>query len=389
MPNVPPGPLIYNFGSTSTVLSLPFSNDREDKDWDIYNTKAKYLKQLEQINSWNTSDSNKDLIQKFLKRTEIEGVGVVQRLKYLYAFKTFLRFVSKDFQAVTEQDLEHFLLSMNSYAEKTKRTRWYCIRKLLTFLEKEELFNKIKPRFKVRKLKLPEELLTLEEVNKMISRAYHIRDKAFLSALYETGCRAGEILSRRIKHVAFDNHGAVLTVSGKTDSRRVRIIRSVALLANWIENHPIKDNPKSFLWISLNNYKNPVQYRTMDIMIKNLAERCNIKKRVYMHLFRHTRSTHLANKLTEAQMKEYLGWTQRSEMASIYVHLSGRDVDQAIIEMNEGKTSINHVEPTETIKECFRCGAQSHPSSKFCSHCGLLLDETQIANKDQINSKDF
>jgi len=33
--------------------------------------------------------------------------------------------------------------------------------------------------------------------------------------------------------------------------------------------------------------------------------------------------------LTEAQMKEYLGWVGDSRMASTYVHLSGRNIDDA------------------------------------------------------------
>jgi hypothetical protein len=32
-------------------------------------------------------------------------------------------------------------------------------------------------------------------------------------------------------------------------------------------------------------------------------------------------------------MKEYLGWTQASEMAAVYVHLSGRDVDSALLKL--------------------------------------------------------
>lgn len=397
---IPLGPLTYNFGSTSTVfghLSSGTGREAEDKDWDIYSTKTKYLKQLSNISSWNTSKHNKELILQFLKRAEIEGVGVVQRLKYIYAFKTFLRFINKDMRAVTEQDMEKFLLGMNGYAEKTKRTRWYCIRKFLSSVGKENLFTKIKPKFKVKKLKLPEELLTLEEINRMITKAYHIRDKAFISTLYETGCRIGELLSRRLKHVSFDSHGAVIMVKGKTGARRVRIIRSVPLLANWIENHPLRDNPEAFLWISLNNYKDPIQYRAMDIMLKKLARKVNIKKHIYMHLFRHTRSTHLANKLTESQMKEYLGWTQRSEMASIYVHLSGRDVDRAIIDMYRPQTQPSPQNQTDMNeynsviqgpKQCFRCKQKADPTAKFCPTCGLLLDERQLLNIKQEASMD-
>lgn len=51
------------------------------------------------------------------------------------------------------------------------------------------------------------------------------------------------------------------------------------------------------------------------------------------HAFRPASATHLANILTEAQMKEFIGWIQDSDMASVYVHLSGRDVDRAILKL--------------------------------------------------------
>jgi hypothetical protein len=46
---------------------------------------------------------------------------------------------------------------------------------------------------------------------------------------------------------------------------------------------------------------------------------------------RHTRATELANILTEAQMKEHLDWVPGSDIPSTYVHLSGRDVDGAML----------------------------------------------------------
>lgn len=64
------------------------------------------------------------------------------------------------------------------------------------------------------------------------------------------------------------------------------------------------------------------------------------------HNFRHSRATYLANFLTEAQMKEYFGWQQDSKMAGVHVHLSGRDVDNALLRVygienkNEKKESI-------------------------------------------------
>jgi len=88
--------------------------------------------------------------------------------------------------------------------------------------------------------KLPEELLTEEEIKRMIEVANHPRDKAIIAVLYDTGTRIGEMGSLKIKHIVFDQYGAILTVNGKTGMRRVRIIFSVPYLASWLDIHPQK-----------------------------------------------------------------------------------------------------------------------------------------------------
>ncbi|RLF00099.1 MAG: hypothetical protein DRJ59_07465 [Thermoprotei archaeon] len=44
---------------------------------------------------------------------------------------------------------------------------------------------------------LSEELLTEEEVKRLVKHATNLRDKALILTLYESGCRIGELLSLR------------------------------------------------------------------------------------------------------------------------------------------------------------------------------------------------
>jgi integrase/recombinase XerD len=80
----------------------------------------------------------------------------------------------------------------------------------------------IKIRYK-EKRKLPEELLTGEELKKLTKVAENPRDIAIILVDFETGGRIGEVLSFLIKHISFDKYGAVFMLDGKTGSRRVRI----------------------------------------------------------------------------------------------------------------------------------------------------------------------
>ncbi len=156
--------------------------------------------------------------------------------------------------------------------------------------------------------KLPEDLLSEEEIEKLINACGHPRDRALVASLYESGARISELGNLKIKHVKFDQYGAVLMVDGKTGMRRVRIIFSSPYLATWLENHSFRDNPEAFVWVGIGTVGRnvPMQYGAIRMLLKRIAERAGIKKKIHPHLFRHSRSTHLAKHLTEAQMKQYL-----------------------------------------------------------------------------------
>ena len=122
-------------------------------------------------------------------------------------------------------------------------------------------------------------------------------------------------------------------------------------------------------------------------MLKEVARKAGINKAVNPHRFRHSRATHLANKLTEAQMCEFFGWVQGSDMPSTYVHLSGRDVDNAILRIY-GKVSREEVEEELKTKVCLRCGKENSPEAEFCCRCGLPLDE-RVAMEMERREREF
>lgn len=96
-----------------------------------------------------------------------------------------------------------------------------------------------------------------------------------------------------------------------------------------------------------------------------------MKKKVNPHMFRRSRATNLANHLTEAQMNHMFGWVQGSDQPSTYVHLSGKDVDNALLKMHGFEP--NNDKNKETLT-CPRCGEENKSSAKFCIECGQPLD---------------
>src|SRR3989442_4029307 len=131
------------------------------------------------------------------------------------------------------------------------------------------------------------------------------------------------------------------------------------------QNQPAPSAP---LW-PLIGHTNPGREMARDTpaaLIGRLPSKIGLNKRVNPPMFRHSRASHLANVMTEAQMKTYLGWVAGSDMASVYVHLSGRDVDKALLQLNGIVQDGEKTEPLLKVLVCPRCSQKSDPTSRFC-----------------------
>lgn len=201
----------------------------------------------------------------------------------------------------------------------TKHDYKLALRKYLVFRGKDDLADQIRLT-PVHQGKLPEELLSLDDVRELLEGSRRLEDRAFLLSLWESGCRIGELLNLQRKRISFDHLGAVILVEGKTGMRRVRLLESAPLLDEWISDRSCTQDERIF----------GNTYRAYTKRLQVLAHRAGIVKRIYPHLFRHSRATFLASYLTEVQLCVFMGWTIGSTMARIYVHLSGADLDAVL-----------------------------------------------------------
>ncbi|MCP8309007.1 MAG: tyrosine-type recombinase/integrase [archaeon] len=363
---------------------------------EVYDYDRILEKVLRSLKLSNIPQENKSLIEKFSRYLFAQGLSCGRIIKYVIEIRKLAELVNKPFSEMTKEDIVEIVQKIErrpDYSENTKQDYKLSIKKFFRFLKGEENYPEevrwIRITSKRCTRKLPEELLTEEEVKRMAEAARTPRDRALVLVLYESGCRIGETLSLKIRNVQFDEYGAVLTVDGKTGMRRVRVIASSPALASWINIHPLREDHNTPLWVSLgtNSRDLPLKHRTASELLRTLARKAGIKKRVYPHLFRHSRATHLANQLTEAQLKQHFGWVQSSEMASTYVHLSGRDVDNALLRLNGIVNEENRREEGFKVVICPRCHAKNTPDSKFCNICGLCLDVKTSIELDKVREK--
>jgi len=324
-------------------------------------------------------------IMKLVDHLLAKGISKQRTVKYINHLAVLARMVDKPLEKLDKKDMENLICRINeaNYAESTKHDIKVIVKKYFQWLkgcnedehEYPEEVRWIKTVLRQKRL-LPEALLTGEEVKMLVEATENQRDRALILTHYESGCRIGETLSLRILNVAFDQYGAVLIVDGKTGPRRVRVVAAAPALASWLSIHPQRNDPNAPLWVGVGTVgrHEPLNYEGARALFRRLARKTGLKKRVYSHLMRHTRATELANILTEAQMKEHLGWVQASDMPSVYVHLSGRDVDNALLRAHGITVSQEDKPKMElTSTTCPRCKQKAGPEVQFCPSCGMAL----------------
>ena len=219
------------------------------------------------------------------------------------------------------------------------------------------------------------EYLEEDEVPLLIDAAPTIQKKAFLSCMYESGSRPEEFLRLTNIDIKLDTNGAILFLRGKTGERRVRIVSFAKLLQQWLEIHPLKDKHQFPLWISqATNYKNEsLGLRGAQKIIEEALLKANLDKHKRLYLLRHSRATHLCKHLTEAQLCVFFGWAIGTKVVRRYIHLSGKDLDNTLLSIGQGRQIQQDDYQLKTLK-CNRCCEILSPTQQFCSRCGLVSD---------------
>jgi integrase/recombinase XerD len=385
---------------------------KESENLQIYDYKKKIRQQFDLMKrNDKISPRSIELIGKYDDTMVQNAISVTTRCKHIETLHSLCKLIDGkwEWESAAKPEIDSLVVKiMRTYADdrgqETHTTRDH--KKILKIFFRwlklgsrdfKEVGNP--PELKDVRLKnvpskiVREELITEDEKDRLLKACGdNLRDKAFIEVDFESDTRPGEILNLRLKHIKFDNYGAILQIDGKTGQRPVRLIRSAPALYAWIKNHPRKDDPTAPLWVSLG----PAKKEHLDeaSAIKMLKERCRqagINKRVNLKLFRHTGATEKARFMTEAELKKRCGWSPNSKMPSVYVHLVSADVESKLfaqygIQRKEQEKKPRAPEP------CKSCGALNEPNAEICEGCtkpltlksAFVLDERRDSEMDEI-----
>ena len=233
------------------------------------------------------------------------------------------------------------------------------------------------------------DLITHDELSRIITAAMNPRDKALFDFLYDSSCRVGELISIRLKHLSITRDEITVKIpESKTTIREIALLNSRTNLVEWLNVHPDKDNPEAYLFCIINgdNIGQPVTEDSIRSTLKKVCKRAGIKKRIYPHLFRHSSATEFVPKLGVVA-NDRMGWSSGSKMVSRYVHLNQKQKNEAFYKANGIDVDEAKIE-ARLNRICPSCRVANSSNDDLCRSCGnpLTLEKRVQFDSDK---KDF
>jgi integrase len=319
---------------------------------------------------------------------EIQREAVLQWVKELHAsgrsnatlelysshLKMLGRTIAKPFENLSREEVADYLGKFENVG--TRNSVGIVLKNFLKWLNKGCTPDSISwwSAGKVDLTLCANDILTEEEIQRLINYAATFRDKALISVLYDSGARIGSILKLRRMDVQFDEYGAIIHLrSDKTGRRRIRVVNAVPILRDHLNSLPDK-RQEAGIWFT-HDWK-PLGYQGALLAIKDAGRRAGLTKPVRPHMLRHARATEFARKnVSEAAAKAQFGWAPNSSMWMRYTHLNAADIDREVLRVSGIKmeeSSSKNKSPLRPIK-CPACGRENDSSYTYCSACAASL----------------
>ena len=167
---------------------------------DLYNYPKRLEGAIDKVKKLETiCEEDKQAIISFSKVRLAKGSSHGRVAKVVYCMRLLATWLKKPFRQATKDDLIALVGELEGndhYAEYTKYDYKIVLKMFYKWLlgndeEFPSVIKWLKPDLKNESHKLPEELLTEDEVLKIAEAAENPRDKAIVLVLYEAGCRIG------------------------------------------------------------------------------------------------------------------------------------------------------------------------------------------------------
>lgn len=273
------------------------------------------------------AQSNKSvspLRQRMLEDMQLRKLGPSTQRNYLRAVERLARYLRRSPDTASAEDLRLFQLQMVEDAVSS-----ISINATLTGLKfffeqtlnKPEVLKKVKRVYEPRKIP---DVLSVEEVTRLLEAAGSLKYKAALSIAYGSGLRANEIVHLRIADI--DSDRMVLRVNdgkGQRDRYAMLSPSMLKILRAWYREGKAKRQMLPGGWLFPGqNPVNPLTTRQLSRSFNIARDSAGIDKKVSLHSLRHAFATHLLEQHEDIRVIQVLLGHKKITNTMRYSHVA-------------------------------------------------------------------
>ncbi len=275
---------------------------------------------MEETNNEPNNEPNNELARNELARFEAElklkGFSPMTIRTYSFFARKFLEKAGKKADELNEDDAKLYLGRM--YDSKAKNTIMLALAALKFFYS--EILKKDLSNIKIPKKerKLPE-VLTKDEVKKLIESADNKKSQLMIKMLYSSGLRVSELVNLKVEDMNLsEKTGWVRSGKGSKD-RIFSISEALAKeLQEYIEAR--KENKYCF------SKEKPLTTRNVQKIISYTKNKAGMSKKVTPHTLRHSFATHLLENGVDIRLIQAMLGHASISTTQIYTHISGEQI---------------------------------------------------------------
>lgn len=245
---------------------------------------------------------------------------------YTDALQTFLRFYHfKSPSEINNEDLIRFnneYILANKYSASFQNQVVNAIKLFFKKVENTQLELDLIHRPKRAKL-LPN-VLSKEEIKKLLEAHSNMKHKTMLSLIYACGLRRSELLHLKILDI--DSKRGIVFIR-QSKGKKDRIVPLSAKILEMLRDYYLAYKPTVWLFEGQNKGE-LYSEKSLQSVLKQALQKVGITKPVTLHWLRHSYATHLLENGTDLRYIQELLGHNSSKTTEIYTHVSTKSIQQ-------------------------------------------------------------
>ena len=257
-----------------------------------------------------------DFLKKLETELKISQNSAYTIRNYIDSNRAMIDFAKKEPEQIAEDDVKSFMAEkLAGKASSSVILFLSALKYAYSNILKKDITAGIK---RPKKEKRIPNVLTKEEVKKLLDACKNRKSRLMLSLLYAAGFRVSELVSLKVNDLNFsEKTGYLRQAKGKKD--RIFNIPNFLMDALKEQAEMQKQSGQEFLF---SGAKGRLTERNIQKIVKNTAKKAGIQKDVHPHTLRHSFATHLLESGTDIRYIQALLGHSSISTTEIYTHVS-------------------------------------------------------------------